>query len=87
MPTPPRRQDGTITTSDGSAIAFTLRARPPFLIPDPHGLSMLLVSPGLLIALKAGFRRPLARLLWIATGLVAIPTLHSTPSASARARV
>jgi hypothetical protein len=52
---------------------FTLRPRPPFLIPDPHGLSMLLVSPGLLIALRAGFRRPLARLLWIATGLVAIP--------------
>jgi hypothetical protein len=54
---------------------FTLRVRPPFLIPDPHGLSMLLVSPGLLIALRAGFRRPLARLLWIATGLVAIPIL------------
>jgi hypothetical protein len=45
----------------------------PFLVPDPHGLSMLLVSPGLLVALEAGFRQPLQRTLWAATALVAIP--------------
>lgn len=49
------------------------RARPPFLAPDPHGLSMLLVSPGLLISVRAGFREALPRRLWIAAALVALP--------------
>jgi hypothetical protein len=49
------------------------RARPPYRAPDPHGLSMLLVSPGLLISLRAGFREALQRQLWIAAALVAVP--------------
>ncbi len=52
---------------------FGLRSRFPFLTVDPTGLSMLLVSPALLTALWAGFRSPLARLLWTAALLVAIP--------------
>jgi hypothetical protein len=52
-----------------------LRARPPFVIPDPHGLSMLLVSPALILASYAGFRGTTPRVLWVAAGLVAIPVL------------
>ena len=53
---------------------FTIGDRPPFLlIPDPYGLSMLLVSPGLLSAISAGFREAQARILWSAAALVAIP--------------
>jgi hypothetical protein len=52
---------------------FEITGRPPFLVPDPYGLSMLLVSPGLLMAISAGARLPDARVLWLATGLVAIP--------------
>jgi hypothetical protein len=52
---------------------FEIADRPPFLVPDPYGLSMLLVSPGLLMAISAGARLPDARILWLATGLVAIP--------------
>ncbi len=54
---------------------FTIGDGPPFLVPDPYGLSMVLVSPGLLSAISAGFRQPRARLLWSATALVAIPVL------------
>lgn len=52
---------------------FQLDSRFPFAFPDPHGLSMLLVSPALLIALRAGLANPLTRLLWSAAILVAIP--------------
>jgi hypothetical protein len=52
---------------------FQVRGTAPFLVPSPYGLSMLLVSPGLLIAVRAGFRMRSARLLWAAVGLVAIP--------------
>jgi len=45
----------------------------PFLTANPYGLSMLLVSPALLTALWAGFKERTARLLWIATALVAVP--------------
>lgn len=45
----------------------------PFIRPDDHGMSMLLVSPGLLVAVRAGVRAPLQRTLWIAALLVAIP--------------
>jgi hypothetical protein len=51
----------------------TIRSSAPFVLPSPYGLSMLLVSPGLLIALRAGIRTRTARLLWAAAGLVAIP--------------
>ena len=54
---------------------FTVRSRAPFLLPDPHGLSMLLVSPGLLVAAWAGWRDPTARLLWACAALVAVPVL------------
>ncbi len=50
-----------------------LRPSFPFIRPDDHGMSMLLVSPGLLVAARAGIREPLQRTLWIATVLVAIP--------------
>jgi hypothetical protein len=45
----------------------------PFVLPDKHGLSMLLVSPGLLVAFHAGVGPPIQRLLWITAGLVAVP--------------
>ena len=61
-------------------LAFVAGFRPlghaPFFTADPYGLSMLLVSPGLLIAVGAGFSRLRdldARLLWIAVAIVAAP--------------
>jgi hypothetical protein len=42
-------------------------------VPSPWGLSMLLVSPALVIAIWAGLRDRTAQLLWIATALVALP--------------
>lgn len=52
---------------------FGLKAAFPYLVPDKFGLSMLLVSPGLLVALRAGFRTPQVRLLWAAAAIVAVP--------------
>jgi hypothetical protein len=52
---------------------FGLQAHFPYLVVDPTGLSMLLVSPALLASLWAGFRRPPAVLLWAAALLVAVP--------------
>ncbi len=59
---------------------FGLTSRFPCLTVDPAGLSMLLVSPGLLAAPwtgwrdpRTGWRDPTARLLWAATVLVAVP--------------
>jgi hypothetical protein len=45
----------------------------PFFTASPYGLSMVLVSPALLTALRAGFRVRDARLLWAAAALVAVP--------------
>jgi hypothetical protein len=45
----------------------------PFIVPSRWGLSMLLVSPALLTSAWAGFRDHLARLLWVAAALVAVP--------------
>ncbi len=45
----------------------------PFLSPNVYGMSMLLVSPALITSLWAGFRDKAARLLWMATLLVAVP--------------
>ena len=50
-----------------------LRRSVPFVVPDKFGMSMLLVSPGLFAAVRAGFRSPTQRLLWIASALVAVP--------------
>jgi hypothetical protein len=47
----------------------------PFLRPDGLGMSVLVTSPGLLFALRADWRRPVAWLLAAATILVLIPTL------------
>ena len=47
----------------------------PFLRPDGLGMSVLITSPGLLFALRADWRRPVAWLLAAATILVLIPTL------------
>jgi len=52
---------------------FTIRGTSPFLVPSPSGLSMLLVSPGLLISLRAGIRSSGTWVLWAAAALVAIP--------------
>jgi hypothetical protein len=43
----------------------------PFVSADPNGMSMALVSPAMII--RAGFRAPTARLLWIAAAIVAVP--------------
>jgi hypothetical protein len=45
----------------------------PFIEADPYGQSMLIVSPALLLAIRAGFRSPLALTLWVAATVVAIP--------------
>ncbi|MCU0235129.1 MAG: hypothetical protein MUE90_14000 [Thermoanaerobaculales bacterium] len=56
-------------------------AEPPWLVPDPRGMSVLLVSPWLLLALLPLARpdRPGARAAaawcWLAAGLVAVPQL------------
>jgi len=54
---------------------FSARRSFPFLVPDTHGLSMLVVSPGLLLAIRAGFAGPQQRTLWAAVALVAVPVL------------
>jgi hypothetical protein len=48
---------------------------PPFFRPDGLGMSVLLTSPGLLLAFRADPRRREVVLLWAATVLVLIPTL------------
>ena len=45
----------------------------PLFTASPYGMSMALVSPALVTSLWAGFRDGMARLLWIATALVAVP--------------
>ena len=47
----------------------------PFLRPDGLGMSVLVTSPGLLFALRADWRRPVAWFLAAAAILVLIPTL------------
>ncbi len=54
---------------------FGLRRRFPFLAANQNGHSLLLTSPALLIALRAGFRDRTAQLLWAATAVVAVPIL------------
>jgi hypothetical protein len=49
--------------------------RPPFFKPDGLGMSVLLTSPGLLLAFRADWRRREVQLLWLAAFLVLIPTL------------
>jgi hypothetical protein len=48
---------------------------PPFFRPDGLGMSVLLTSPGLLLAFRAEARDRRVVLLWLATVLVLIPTL------------
>jgi hypothetical protein len=57
------------------ARGFDLRATFPFLVPDPYGHSVLLTSPGLLIAVRAGLRRNGASVLWSAAGLLTAAVL------------
>jgi hypothetical protein len=45
----------------------------PFIAPDQNGMSMLLVSPALLMALRAKLRPGDGLVLWAAVGLIAIP--------------
>ena len=52
---------------------FRFDRRFPYLTVNPYGLSMLLVSPALLAAAWAGFRRRRAALLWAAALVVAVP--------------
>jgi len=52
---------------------FGVRPEFPYLVPNPYGLSMLLVSPALVTAAWAGVRRAPAAILWAAAGLVAVP--------------
>ncbi len=48
---------------------------PPYLLPDGLGLSVLITSPGLLLAIRADWRDIRVRLLAAAGVLVLIPTL------------
>jgi hypothetical protein len=45
----------------------------PFIAPNPNGMSMLLVSPALLIALRAKVRPGDGIVLWAAIALIAVP--------------
>jgi hypothetical protein len=47
----------------------------PFFKPDGLGMSVLLTSPGLLLAFRADWRKREVQLLWLAALLVLIPTL------------
>jgi hypothetical protein len=47
----------------------------PFFKPDGLGMSVLLTSPGLLLAFRADWRKREVQLLWVAALLVLIPTL------------
>lgn len=49
--------------------------RPPFFKPDGLGMSVLLTSPGLLLAFRADWRRRDVQLLWFAALLALVPTL------------
>jgi hypothetical protein len=50
-----------------------LATTPPYIVPHATGLSMLLVSPGLVTAVRAGFRGLDRLVLWAAAFLVGIP--------------
>ena len=45
----------------------------PFFTADPYGLSMIVVSPGLVTAVWAGMRSVDAKVLWAAVAIVAVP--------------
>jgi hypothetical protein len=45
----------------------------PFIAPDPNGMSMLLVSPALLMALRAKVQPGDGLVLWAAVALIAVP--------------
>ncbi len=47
----------------------------PFFKPDGLGMSVLLTSPGLLLAFRADWRRRDVQLLWLTAFLVLVPTL------------
>ena len=57
------------------ARGFDVRDRFPWLVPDPNGHSILLTSPALLLAVRAGVRSRSAQVMWAAALLVAIPVL------------
>lgn len=50
-----------------------ISTRYPFIAPDPNGMSMALVSPALVMALRAGVGLGDRLLLWAAVILIAIP--------------
>jgi hypothetical protein len=54
---------------------FDLRARFPYLVPNENGHALLLTSPGLLIAVGAGFRAKLPVMLWTTVLLIAATVL------------
>ena len=57
------------------ARGFDVQDRFPHLVPDIGGHSILLTTPAVLMAVRAGIRRRLPQVLWGATLLVAIPVL------------
>ncbi len=54
---------------------FSISRSFPFVIPNPYGHSMLLTSPALLLAVRAGFRNRTAAVLWISAALITIALL------------
>jgi hypothetical protein len=54
---------------------FRLRRHLPFLIPSPYGQSILLTTPALVLAVRAGFHDRTAQLLWLSTAAVAAALL------------
>jgi hypothetical protein len=57
------------------ARGFDVQGRFPYLVPDIGGHSILLTTPAVLMAVRAGIRRRLPQVLWAATLIVAIPVL------------
>jgi len=54
---------------------FDLRRAFPFLVPNDNGQSLLLTTPAVLVALRAGFRGREAQVLWLAALVVLGPLL------------
>lgn len=77
-----RRAQGVFAVAHvGENLRLALLAVPrfiprlPFVEADPYGQSLLLVSPALVLAARAGFRSPRVRVLWAAAAAIAVPVL------------
>lgn len=54
---------------------FGLQSSFPFVIPSSYGHSILLTTPALVLAVRAGFRDRLVIVLWLSAAVVTVPLL------------